>query len=174
MTNFYTEVIQKDSRYNSPNTGIPVCDLNLLEPGTRAAVNQLIALARSAGHDVKVGETYRSQARQHALWVAGKTQLSHVGMHGYGLAVDLQVLVGGEYDPNGSHYAFLHALSVRCKMISGQGWGTAKAPHSFVDADHVQRVPVFRQDQVFAGTWYPPEDYDPWADMLAHHIAGIG
>ena len=171
---FYTDVLMKDPRFNSPHTDIVVCDLNLLEPGTRAAVVEMTEMAKAAGHELKVCETYRSQARQHALFVKGATQLSHVGMHGYGVAADLQLFVNGKYDPNGSHYAFMHAMSVRCKLVSGQGWGTAKAPHTFTDWDHVQRVPVFRQDQIFAGTWYPPVDYDGWADMLAHNIAGIG
>ena len=172
---WYTDVLMKDPRFNSPHTDITICDLNLLEPGTRAAVVEMMEMAKAAGHELRVAETYRSQTRQHDLWVKKKTQLSHVGMHGYGLAADLQLIVNGRYDPDGSHYAFMHAMSVRSKLVSGQGWGTAKAPHTFTDWDHVQRVPVFRQDQVFSGAWYPPaEGYDPWADMLAHHIAGIG
>ena len=171
---FYTDVLMKDARFNSPHVDDVVCDMNLLEPGTRAAVQKMIDMAAAAGHALKVCETYRSQARQFALYKRGATQLSHVGLHGYGLAADCQLFVNGKYDPNGSHYTFMHAMAVRCLLISGQGWGTAKAPHTFTDWDHVQRIPVFRQDAVFAGSWYPPADYDPWRDMLDHHIAGIG
>jgi len=171
---WYTQVLMKDARFNSPHVNIVICDMNLLEPGMRAAVVEMTEMAKAAGHELRVCETYRSQTRQHDLWLKKKTTLSHVGCHGYGLAADLQLYVNGKYDPNGSHYAFMHAMSVRCKLISGQGWGTAKTPHDFTDWDHVQRIPIFRQDQVFAGTWFPPEEYDPWADMLVHHIPGIG
>ena len=171
---FYTDVILKDPRVRTPNVNTVICDLNLLEPGTRAAVMQMQAMAHAAGHELKIAETFRTQARQHYLWTKGFTKLSHVGMHGYGLAADLQLFVNGKYDPDESHYAFMHAMSVRCKLVSGQGWGTAKAPHTYTDWDHVQRVPIFRQDAVFAGSWYPPADYDPWADMSSNHIQGIG
>lgn len=175
MSNFYTDVMKKDARYNNPNVKTVVCDLNLLEPGTRAAVIQMQELAKAAGHELKVAETYRSQARQHYLYEQGFTQLSHVGMHGYCVAADLNLFVNGKYDPNGTHYEFMHAMAVRCLMVSGQGWGTAKAHHSFTDWDHVQRVPLFRQDEIFAGTWYPPATgYDPWKDMLNNKIANIG
>lgn len=165
----------KDPRFNSSNVNNVVCDLNLLEPGTRSAVVQMQEIAKAAGHELRVAETYRSQARQHHLYTQGFTQLSHVGMHGYSLAADLNLFVNGKYDPNGTHYEFMHAMSVRCLLVSGQGWGTAKAHHSFVDWDHVQRVPVFRQDAVFSLKWYPPaEGYDPWKDMLNNKIQGIG
>ena len=171
---FYTDVIQKDPRYNSSHVEEVVCDMNLLEPGTRAAVQKMMDLAKAAGHELRVAETYRSQARQHYLYTKGFTQLSHVGLHGYGLAADCNLFINGKYDPKGGDYTFMHALAVRGGLISGQGWGTAKAPHTFTDWDHVQRVPVFRQDSVFAGTWYPPAEYDPWLDMTNAHIKGIG
>ena len=172
---FYTDVIKRDPRYNSSLVDKVVCDLNLLEPGTRAGVIQMQELAKAAGHDLRVAETYRSQARQHYLFTKGATQLSHVGMHGYGLAADLNLFVRGKYDPNGVQYAFMHAMAVRCLLVSGQGWGTVGAQHSFTDWDHVQRVPVFRQDAVFAETWYPPvSGYDPWKDMSDAHVKGIG
>ena len=171
---FFTDVIMKDARYNSPHTDIAVCDLNLLEPGTRSAVVHMMEMAKAAGHELRLAETYRSQARQHALYIKGFTQLSRVGMHGYGLAADCNLYINGKYDPKGSDYIFLHALAVRGGLVSGQGWGTASAPHTFTDADHVQRVPVFRQDQVFSGAFYPPEIYDPYLDMTTFHIKGIG
>lgn len=174
MSNFYTDVIKKDQRFNSTNVDRVVNDLGLLEPGTRMAVTHMIELAKTAGHDLKVAETYRSQARQHHLFQKGLTKLSKVGCHGYGVAVDLQLFVNGKYDPNGSHYQFMHAMAVKGLLVSGQGWGTAMQPHSFTDWDHVQRVPLFRQNALFAEQWYPPVVYDPYADMLSHHIAGIG
>ena len=175
MSNFYTDVILKDARVRNPNVKAVICDLNLLEPGTRSAVVQMQEMAKAAGHELRVAETFRTQARQHYLFTIRATQLSHVGMHGYGLAADLNLFVNGKYDPDGAHYEFMHAMSVRCLLVSGQGWGTAKEPHTFTDWDHVQRVPVFRQDAVFAGKWYPPATgYDPWKDMLDNKIAGVG
>ena len=46
--------------------------------------------------------------------------------------------------------------------------------HSFRDMDHVQRIPVFRQHDMFAGAFYPATNYDPYQDMAAHGIAGMG
>ena len=174
MGNHYTDVIQRDPRYNSANVDTVIKDVMLLEPGTRAAVLQMQRMAAAAGHTLVIGETYRSQRRQSHLFTRGATKLKTVGCHGYGLAADLQLFVRGKYDPDGGHYIFVHTLSVRTGLISGQGWGTSKAHHTFVDADHVQRIPLFRQESVFAGTWYPPVLYDPWRDMVDHHIAGIG
>ena len=48
MSNFYTDVIQKDPRYNSTHVDNVVCDMNLLEPGTRGAVSQMMAMAKAA------------------------------------------------------------------------------------------------------------------------------
>jgi len=164
---FYTDVIKKDNRFNSTQT---IRDVSLLEPGTRAAVAKLIVLAHEAGHELKVGETYRSQARQLQCFKNGATQLRKVGCHGYGVACDLQMIVNGKYDPKGEDYAFFQDLCKKVGLISGIDWGTPNQKHTFHDWDHVQRVPVFRQNALFAGTWYPPVDYDPYADMKEHGI----
>src|SRR3954466_3039310 len=171
---FYTDVIQKDRRYNAKNVDKVVNDLDLLEPGTRAAGIHMVEIAKAQGHNLKVAETYRSQARQAHLFRKGYTKLRKVGCHGYGVAADLQLFVNGRYDPNGEHYAFMHAMAVVQKLVSGQGWGTIRQPHSFTDWDHVQRVPLFRQEALFAGRWYPPVVYDPYVDMLNNGIRGIG
>lgn len=167
---FYANVIKKDPRFGSTEC---IKDIALLEPGTRAAVLAIIASAKAAGHELIVLETLRSPARQRMLYEQRKTELKNVGVHGYGLACDLGLIVGGKYDANGQDYSFLVAYAAREKMISGIDWGTPHLSHSFRDWDHVQRVPVFRQNALFAGSWYPPEDYDPHADMLANHITGI-
>lgn len=166
---FYSDVLQKDPRFHSAS---PIRDVSLLEPGTRAAVARLIVLAHEAGHELQVGETYRSQALQTLDFERHATQLRQVGCHGYGVACDLRMLVNGVYDPNGSHYAFFQGLCRQVGLISGIDWGTPHACHNFHDWDHVQRVPVFRQNALFAGTWYPPVDYDPYADMKAHGVVG--
>src|SRR5579862_5961696 len=93
MGNFYTDVIQKDPRFKSASR---IADLALLEPVTRANVQQIIADAATAGIKLMVFETYRSQARQAALYAQKATQLKTVGVHHYGLACDLVKDVGGE------------------------------------------------------------------------------
>lgn len=167
MGNFHTDVILKDSRANSL---VPINDVSLLEPGTRAAIAKMIVLAHEAGHELRVGETYRSQALQHADYLRGVTKLSKVGCHGYGLACDLRLYINGVYDPNGSDYMFFETLCRQARMISGIDWGEHSLGHSFHDWDHVQRVPLFRQPALFDGSWYPAPDYDPWADEAAHGI----
>ncbi len=58
---FYTDVLRKSPAFRSD----AVCkDLNLLEPGTHAAVLALVDEAKQEGHDLRVLETYRSQTRQ--------------------------------------------------------------------------------------------------------------
>jgi hypothetical protein len=170
VSNFYTDVILKSPYTRTPNA---VCkDLAMLEPNFRARVTGFITDAGKAGHKLIVLETYRSQQRQALLFAQHKTQLKNVGVHGYGLACDLG-LMDPKYDPVGEHYAFFQALCVKYKMISGIDWGTPKARHTFHDWDHVQGVPVFRQNALFNGTWYPGPNYDPIQDEINNHIKGI-
>lgn len=144
----------------------------LLEPGTRAAVLALVADATAQGHDLRVLETYRSQTRQSALYMRHATQLRQVGCHGYGVAVDFGVFVNGKYAEDNKPYVFLRELVRKHGLISGQDWGHAKEG-GFVDSGHVQRVPVWRQSTLFGSAWYPPTDYDPYADSAAHGHADV-
>lgn len=161
---FFDTVI-RNSRYFGSDV---VCkDPAMLEPGTRTAVLALTAEARAAGVDLRLLETYRSQTRQSALFVKRATQLRTVGCHGYGVAVDFGVFTNGEYEEGNKPYVFLRTMARKHGLISGQDWGHAN-PGSFVDSGHVQRVPVWRQAELFAGSWYPPEAYDPYADSTAH------
>jgi hypothetical protein len=170
MPNFYLSVIQKDARFKSST----VCkDVALLEPVTRAAALALIADARAQGHDVRIAETCRSPVRQRMLFAEGHTQLKNVGVHAYGLAFDVQYFVGGAYVGDGQKYAFLLPLAKKHGLVSGLDWGLPHAPHSFRDAGHFQRVPVFRQQALFSGQFYPDANYEPYADMAANHIAGV-
>jgi hypothetical protein len=164
---FYTDVIKKDTRFNSTDA---IRDVMLLEPGTRAAVHDLIADAASQGKELRIAETYRSQARQHALFMKGYTQLPKVGCHGFGVACDLALYEHGVYQSDGEAYAFLDDLAEKHGLISGISWGTRSQTHSFRDWDHVQRVPVFRQGALFSGAWFPPTRYDPWGDQKSQHI----
>lgn len=165
MSNFYTDVLQKDNRFRSMQ---PCMDTALLEPGTRAAVLALVADAKAVGHDVRIMETFRSQARQAYVYRQGYSHLYKVGCHGYGLAADLGVFVNGKYVDDGDpDYKFIVPLAKKHGLISGQDWGHPELKHSFIDWGHVQRIPIFRQGQVFSGQWYPPVDYDPYADQAA-------
>ena len=156
---FYTEVLQQDPRFTSPD---PCRDMALLEPVTRANVQAIIAQAAAMGHTLHVTETFRSQARQEALFAKGATQLRHVGVHGYGLACDF-VLIGpdGSADWDGADYSFLRDLANANGMISGQDWGDSTIPHTFRDMDHSQRVNVSDQTRLFSGAWYPDAGYVP-------------
>lgn len=170
MGNFYEDVIKKDSRFASTEC---ISDINLLEPGTRIAVQALIADAASQGKPLRVLETYRSQARQEMLYEKHLTELRKVGVHNYGLACDFAYEPEGKYDPKGEDYLFLVALCGKHGLISGVDWGTPHIEHSFRDYDHVQRCPVWRQNALFAGLWYPPPLYDPHVDSVEHGIKGL-
>ena len=160
---FFDTVIRNSPAFRSDAT----CkDMALLEPGTRAAVLALVAEAKAQGRDLRVLETYRSQTRQSALFQAKKTQLRTVGCHGYGVAVDFGVFINGRYQEQNGPYVFLRTLARKHGLISGLDWGH-KGPLSW-DSGHVQRVPVWRQHDMFGGSWYPPVDYDPYADSAAH------
>jgi hypothetical protein len=171
MASFYSDVLVKSPAFNSIETQKSA---DLLEPGTRAAVAALIPDAAAHGHHLIVLETYRSSRRQLQLFNQHFTELRNVGCHGYGVACDL-----GIAGPNGAvnwkaDYTLLRALAKKHGLIWGGDWGTPKCQHSFRDMDHVQRIPVFRQNEMFAGNWYPATNYDPYQDMQEHGIAGMG
>ncbi|HVS90666.1 MAG TPA: M15 family metallopeptidase [Mucilaginibacter sp.] len=161
MANFYTDVIQADPRYNSPNR---VADVALLEPVTHALVQKIITDAYAHGIELMVYETYRSQARQAQLFAQGASQLKTVGVHHYGLACDIVCNISGE--PSWKwDFVLLGQLAHANKLIWGGDWGTPGLHHNFIDSDHVQRCTVGRQASLFNGAWYPDDAYDPYADL---------
>jgi hypothetical protein len=169
MPSFYDTVIRNSKAFRSD----AVCkDMALLEPGTRAAVLALVDRARQEGRDLRVLETYRSQTRQSMLYASRKTQLRTVGCHGYGVAVDFGVFIDGHYQADNKPYLFLREMAREHGLISGQDWGHAKTG-GFVDSGHVQRVPVWRQASLFGGSWYPPEQYDPYEDSATHQHSDV-
>lgn len=157
---FYADVIQKDPRFTSTKR---ISDLALLEPITRAAVETIISQAAKLGITIEPFETFRSEARQQLLFQQKATKLRQVGVHHYGLACDLVKIVDGEPSWKGD-YTFLRNLAYANNLISGQDWGNPKIHHSFIDADHVQRVGLPRQADLFAGRWYPDDAYNPYTD----------
>ncbi len=161
MGNFYTNVIMNDPRFNSTKR---IADPELLEPITRDLVQAIIADAAANGLKLMIFETYRSQARQIALFNQGATKLRQVGVHHYGLACDLVKDINGQPSWKGD-FSMLGALARHHRLIWGGDWGTPGSHHSFVDDDHVQRVTLGRQARLFAGDWYPDANYDPYADL---------
>jgi hypothetical protein len=152
MGNFYTDVIQKDKRFN---TTAVVNDTALLEPSFRLKAQTVVDAAASAGITLVSTETFRSSQRQQSLFVAGKTQLKTVGVHHYGLAIDFaKKLTNGKLSWDGD-WTFMAKLAADAGIISGVDWGTPGQTHSFVDSDHLQGCTVAEQVKLFAGTWYP-------------------
>jgi hypothetical protein len=160
MSNFYTDVILKDERFNTTKI---MNDVMLLEPVTRQLVETIIANAKAQGVELMVFETFRSQARQQILFQQGATKLKTVGVHNYGLACDIVKSINGDPSWKGD-FSLLGQLAHSCKMIWGGDWGNPNIHHSFIDLVHVQRCTVARQASLFNGTWYPDVNYDPYQD----------
>lgn len=169
MENFYTDVISRDARFDSASR---VLDLALLEPVTRQLVQNIIAAAEQMGIALMVYETYRSQPRQQELFDNGATKLRKVGVHHYGLACDIVRVIGGEPSWKGD-FSFLGQLAHSAGLIWGGDWGAPQIKHSFVDSVHVQRCTVARQADLFAGTWYPDDSYNPYSDAHPLLLAGV-
>ena len=160
MGNFYEDVICNDPRFHSIKR---VDDINLLEPVTKAAVLAIIKDAKeNLGIDLMVFETYRSQELQEIYYEKGVTQLRNVGVHHYGLACDIVKVVDGQPNWDGD-WVFLRDLANKYNLVSGYDWGEPDQPHSFRDLDHVQRITVGDQNALFAGTWYPDENYNAYS-----------
>jgi hypothetical protein len=157
--NFYEDTIKKHKDFKSTKV---ISDLELLEPNTRDAVKQIIDAGKGK---FMVYETYRSKERQEELFKKKVTKLQKVGCHHYGIAADI-VLVDSKGGPSwkGSKedWKLLKSLAEDADLISGQDWGNPKEKHSFVDEPHVQRIRLSHQAALFAGKWYPNDDYDPW------------
>jgi len=160
MGNFYNDVICKDARFASLTR---VNDPSLLEPATRQLVQSVVSAAQQMGIEVMIYETYRSQNRQQELFNNGATKLRSVGVHHYGLACDIVRVAAGEPCWKGD-FSFLGQLAHSSGLIWGGDWGAPEIKHSFVDSVHVQRCTVTRQGDLFAGSWYPDETYNPYDD----------
>ncbi|MFZ0200889.1 MAG: M15 family metallopeptidase [Candidatus Sulfotelmatobacter sp.] len=160
MGNFYTDVISKDTRFESVSR---VSDPSLLEQSTRQLVAGIVSAAGQMGIELMIYETYRSEERQQDLFNHGATKLRTVGVHHYGLACDIVRVVNGEPSWKGD-FSFLGQLAQSSGMIWGGDWGAPHIKHSFIDSVHVQRCTVARQGDLFAGTWFPDEAYNPCED----------
>lgn len=161
MGNFFTDVISVDFRLNSLDR---VSDPTLLEPTMRRLVESVISSASHLGFELMIYETYRSTSRQEQLFQQHATQLRTVGVHHYGLACDIVKVVNGEPSWKGD-FSFLGQLAHDAGLIWGGDWGNSNIPHTFVDPPHVQRCTVSRQAELFAGSWYPDDSYNPYQDQ---------
>lgn len=159
MGNFYTDVIQKSTKFRSNSRHD---DLDLLEPTFRSKVEAIISDGKKHGFELMVYETYRSQERQQELYNHGATQLKKVGVHGYGLAADIVRVVNGQPSWDNLHIVF--HLAIAHELVSGQNWHYPNPPnpHGFVDNCHVQRISLKDQDRLFNNSWYPDRDYKPY------------
>ena len=94
------------------------------------------------------------------------TQLRKVGVHHYGLCLrDLVKDVDGQPSWDGS-FALLGKLAKDHQLIwEGGDWGRPNVKHSFIDQPHVQWCSVADQTKLFAGTWYPDSDYNPYQHL---------
>jgi len=160
MGNFFTDVIANDPRFRS---ALRVADPLLLEPVTRQLVQQIVDAACNIGITVMIFETYRSQERQQELFNAGATKLRTVGVHQFGLACDIVRVIGGEPSWKGD-FSFLGQFAHSSGLIWGGDWGDPSMKHSFIDSVHVQRCTVARQGDLFAGNFYPDNEYNPYTD----------
>jgi len=158
VISFYTDVICLSPAFHSVDR---IRITELLEEGTLACVQALMADAWLLGHDLMIFETYRSQPRQHELFLKGVTRLDKVGTHHYGLACDVVRNINGEPSWKGD-WGFMVGLCRKHGLISGIDWGHPERKHTQIDACHVQRIAVEDQTQLFAGTFYPDKSYDPY------------
>lgn len=158
--NWYTEVLQKDARWHSPQA---CYDPLLLEPSFRKVCYDIIAAAKLQGETLRFGETFRSPARQLYLRAKGRSQIK-IGTHQFGLGCDFsRIKPDGSYDAVGADYIFLLPLANAhpCpwgRTVSGINWGDDKRPISaeyFHDWDHLQAVTIAQEAELFDGTFYP-------------------
>jgi hypothetical protein len=156
MSNFFTEVIQKDPRYKSKER---ISDLELLEPVLRGLVTKIIADAQSMGVELGVFETFRSKQRQRQLYEEGHTKLKTVGVHHYGLACDLVRRYKGKFNWELDH-SVVGQLALKYRLVWGGTW------KDFYDAYHIQRIAAPRQKELFASSFYPPKNYDALRDAI--------
>lgn len=158
--NFFNEIIAKDKRF--ANTEV-IHDVELLEPITRKLVLQIIEDAKAHGEDYMIFETYRSKERQELLFDQGATKLKKVGVHHYGLACDVVKCINGQPSWKGD-FSLIGQLAHAHGLIWGGDWGNPNIKHTFFDPYHLQRVSLKKQPALFAGTWYPDENYNPYLD----------
>jgi hypothetical protein len=121
----------------------------------------LILEAHRRGEPLLAYETFRSKARQAQLFARGASKLREVGVHHYGLALDIVKDVNGDPSWKGS-FKLLGELAPIYGLVWGGDWGNPDRRSTFVDLVHVQRIAVAKQSALFNGTFYPGAGYNPY------------
>lgn len=155
-SNFYEAFLKRSPLFKSANC---VRDLAYLEPIFRAQVEDILDKCGNLGRPLLVTETYRSKARQEALFLAGATQLRTIGCHHMGLACDFAKLVSGTPTWKGD-WTFLGKLANERGLVWG---GPGKGNLNIADRDHIQRCSLADQPYVFNQQFYPDAAYRAWS-----------
>jgi len=152
MGNFWTDVIQRDSRYRRVER---CADPEFLEPVTRA---HALALLAELGPGWMLYETMRSPLRQRALFARGATDLRELGVHATGLAFDI---VRNDAPPGKKpHPSWRGDFSPLVQAAIARGLVAGlRRKNGTLELTHVQRVHVRDQKRLLAGEWYPDGDY---------------
>ena len=85
-------------------------------------------------------------------------------VHHVGLACDIVKNNNGQPSWDGD-FTLLGKLGKKYGLIWGGDWGTPNLHHTFLDMDHVQRCAIGDQPGLFALTWYPDDNYNPYAGL---------
>lgn len=158
MGNFYTDVIMQDPRFQSEAR---IYDPNLLYPVMAAKVEAVKSDAAHCGVTLVTFETYRAEQRQESLFLQQATKLKTVGVHHYGLACDFVKIINGELSWKGD-WSFMAEITKEHGLIWGGNWNRPYDPRGFHDLDHVQFCSVTMEKKLFAGEFYPDENYNPY------------
>jgi len=148
--NWYEEKIKNNKYFLSEEI---ISDVNMLYPRFRFLILRLFAEAKREGLNVRIYETYRSQARQRVLFERGHSELVKNGMHHFGIASDVVFLDEKDNYIWRGDWDKLGAIGRNLGLYWGGDWKT------FKDNPHFQLVPATSEDQyrIISGTF---PDYD--------------
>ncbi len=142
--NFY-DTLKSDPRFHSIAA---IHDPGMLFAPFRTKIESVIADLAKRGQTFQIIETFRSQERQHELFLQHATQLDHVGLHGFGLAVDCARVIGGRIHWESALYQEYGVIAEAEGLTWGGRW-------TLGDLVHVQYVTVSDQQKIFSGEFYP-------------------
>ena len=137
-------------------------DLSELVPYVRTRLEKWMAKCLSEGLDVRISETYRSQARQEYLYSHGKTQVRSLGAHYFRVAADFFIKGGSDIYPEEK----MKAAADIAKTYGFEWGGDWK---SFKDTPHLQMLGGITLAEYRQGRrpkWYDwkPEDGESGGD----------
>ena len=144
-------------------------DLNELVPYVRVRAEQWIQRCQAAGLDVRVSETYRSDARQAYLYEQKLSTVKVTGAHGFRVALDFFFVESGK---TAYPTAKMTAAAQIAKSL-GFEWGGDWT--SFRDMPHLQMLGGLSLAQYRTGkrpSWYewpPKHDHKPEQEHTPVH-----